>query len=274
MRVPDEILKCVCFVGYRMNDGTTRLAGTAFFCGRPLPSLPDRHFGYLVTAAHVISKIRDTGLDRVLLRLNRTGVGAIWVETPINDWISHPDPTIDLAVYRIAAPDWSDHRAFPLNSVVNDEIITAENIGIGTEVFVTGLFSHHYGQEQNTPIVRVGSIAAMRTARVATKVGQMDAYLIESRSIGGLSGSPVFAHPGVIRTTGDNAITFNTSFFLLGVVHGHYDETGTAAAVVNVGIAVVVPIARLLELLEIPPIRDPERAEEERLLNEATATPD
>jgi hypothetical protein len=69
------------------------------------------------------------------------------------------------------------------------------HIGIGDAVFITGLFSHHPGKARNLRVIRVGNIAAMPDEPVKTQRGEMEAYLIEARSLGGLSGSPVFVRP-------------------------------------------------------------------------------
>ena len=52
----------------------------------------------------------------------------------------------------------------------------------------------------NLPIVRLGAIAAMPGEYIKTDWGCLRAYLIEARSIGGLSGSPVFIRVGTTRT--------------------------------------------------------------------------
>jgi hypothetical protein len=56
-----------------------------------------------------------------------------------------------------------------------------------------GLFKSHYGEQRNIPIIRIGNIAALPEEPVQTHYcGPTDAYLVEVRSIAGLSGSPVF----------------------------------------------------------------------------------
>jgi hypothetical protein len=93
----------------------------------------------------------------------------------------------------------------------------------------------------------------------------MDAYLIEARSIGGLSGSPVFLNLGVVRYIG-NGIKHSTGGpiqLLLGLVHGHFDVHSSltddvlsdasqplSAQRVNTGIAIVVPIEKVVETID------------------------
>jgi hypothetical protein len=84
MLVPDEMRKCVAYVGYRMADGQTRLSGSAFFLGRHLaPDLTSIMFGYVVTARHLIDGIRDKGIASALLRVN-SETGLKWIETDVS----------------------------------------------------------------------------------------------------------------------------------------------------------------------------------------------
>jgi hypothetical protein len=61
------------------------------------------------------------------------------------------------------------------------------------------LVRESHGRHQNVPIVRVGNFASYPAEQIQTGFGRMDAFLIEARSIGGLSGSPVFVHIGNVR---------------------------------------------------------------------------
>jgi hypothetical protein len=98
----------------------------------------------------------------------------------------------------------------------------------------------------------------MGEEKISTKsFGDIDAYLVEARSIGGLSGSPVFLNLGITRII-KKQIKFTTGepiYYLIGLVHGHYDvksdeidaaqpgdkNEDPSADHVNTGIAIVVP---------------------------------
>lgn len=79
MIVPDQIRKCVPFIGYRKQDGIPHLAGTAFFVARLLRENANTisgsvhtSFGYLLTAKHVldglrIARLRSGGKNRITL---------------------------------------------------------------------------------------------------------------------------------------------------------------------------------------------------------------
>ena len=58
------------------------------------------------------------------------------------------------------------------------------------------------------------NIAMIPDEPVTTSLGDIKAYLVEARSIGGLSGSPAF-----VRETGAEG---TGSFYLLGLMHGHW----------------------------------------------------
>lgn len=238
----------------------------------------DEAWGYVVTARHVIEAIRDRGLDRVLLRVN-TKASAQWGDTALSSWLFHPsDPSVDVAARRVEwQQDVFDHLAFNVASSATHEVIRANDIGVGTEVFLTGLFRHHYGRTRNIPLVRVGNIAAIPEEQVMTSRGAIDAYLIECRSLGGLSGSPVFAHADPVRRSGETQVALTTgTSYLLGLVHGHFDAPAIADKVedddaqssaerINVGIAIVVPVEKILETIDQRIFRDFEIFAEEHM---------
>ena len=136
-------------------------------------------------------------------------------------------------------------------------------VGLGDEIFVSGLFRHHFGKHRNIPIVPTGNLAALGEERVETKTfGEIDALLVEARSIGGLSGSPVFLNLGITRQIGGqikHATGNRPIFYLLGLLHGHFDSPGGQVDVAeedaftnektNAGIAVVVPIEKVHEVI-------------------------
>ena len=105
----------------------------------------------------------------------------------------------------------------------------------------------------------------------------MDAYLIEARSIGGLSGSPVF-----VRYSAQAGISYEVHLF--GVMVGHWDlPPGTIcdavtdaaptdaekAEAVNMGIGIVVPAKRILEVLYRKDLIE-DRARQDRVVDERT----
>jgi hypothetical protein len=81
-----------------------------------------------------------------------------------------------------------------------------------------------HGRQRNIPIVRIGNVASMPHEPVATKNrGAIEAYLVEARSVGGLSGSPVLVQLGIVRPKTDDPgadLDFHMgkrTWYLLGV---------------------------------------------------------
>jgi hypothetical protein len=150
-------------------------------------------------------------------------------------------------------------KLIPEKMFLTDDAMQTGDIGTGDEVFITGLFAHMSASARNLPIVRMGNIAMMPDEEVPTKRGPMEAYLIEARSIGGLSGSPAF-----VRET--SPLGGIGKFHLLGLMHGHWDippedkntlriaYDASEDSRVNLGIATVVPARKVREVLNQPGI--------------------
>jgi hypothetical protein len=280
MLIPDRISKCVAFLAIVKNDDSSQLVGTAFFLGRQIG--PKGFLVYVVTAKHVIDKARDLGCDKIYLRMNGKS-GILLSPTYIRDWICHPDASlnVDAAVLRFAPPPGADHLPFPLDGCITNEFMERAQVGMGEEVFFPGLFVHHYGTDRNVPVVRIGNIAAMPEGLVKTGIGEIVAYLIEARSVGGFSGSPVFLNQSLVRSV-NGQVGFATNysqrsghFYLMGLVHGHFKseiagvdltiEDNAREEKINAGIAIVVPITQVLEIINQPLIRDKEAPIEREL---------
>ena len=57
---------------------------------------------------------------------------------------------------------------------------------------MVGRFINHEGRQRNMPAVRFGNIAMMPFEKIRHKEREEESFLVEVRSIGGYSGSPVF----------------------------------------------------------------------------------
>ena len=259
MRVPDEIRKCCAFIYYQSYEGT-KLAGTGFFVGVRVLELEKGGYdaGYFVTAKHVIDEINKNAISsNIGIRLNSKTEGTIEVEAPIDKWAFHPNDTnVDVAVLPYATPPTKDDFiSIPTwDMAVTNVIIEKEKIGVGDEVFLTGLFRSHFGRKKNLPIIRIGNIAMMPEEPIETRdFGLMIAYLIEARSIGGISGSPVFVYTGGMR----QGTLSPARYYWLGLMHGHWDIDEEKADLydeyyqqqINVGIGIVVPTDKIMEVI-------------------------
>jgi len=291
MRLNDDVISCVGFVGYRerLAGGNTTLtpAGTVFFVTYPIDSsIPQHSATYAITAMHVIENIARCSCDgRPYFRLN-TKDEAIWLATDLCDWFYPDDPTIDVAVLPIKADQFNQgHKCIPQSMFVTDEVLKNEAIGPGHDLFFPGLFVHHFGDARNLPIVRWGAIAAMPSERIRTRWNSINGILVEARSIGGLSGSPVFVHCGPFRPS--HVVGFapgEIRYYLLGLVHGHFGvDLGLGDVVtkddrlsnsLNMGIAIIVPASDILLALNSPALIDQRAHLRDVIQNRGLAEPD
>lgn len=298
MQVPDEIRKAVVFLYCRVK-GEMKAAGTAFYARYPLPDFPESGIDVLMTAQHVIAAIRENSDDGlVVVRLNLQDGGSELLAAPVDNWLpaDQSKEAVDLAVTPWRPPPGVnvDMRPWRLgDSVATDDVMRREGIGIGDEVFMVGLFRNHLGRDRNEPIIRVGNLAAIPADPIRTKhFGDMRAFLVEARSIGGLSGSPVFAHMGLIRVRDGAVHVANPevspgedvmAFYFLGLAHGHWSMPEADAddlledvredEVLHTGIAAVVPAQQIMNVLH-PLLEEPVKVFTERLRNESAPVED
>lgn len=286
MQVPDKLRKCVCFV--RSERPVKPKVATAFFLAVPLGA-QDQDAVYVVAARHCVraSDSAENGeFTSINLRLNTLDGGSRHFETDPSDWMCHP--TADVAILP-HAPDQSqfDYLYYPAHGGATTQFIDEHKVGPGEEVLITGLLVHHPGQTQILPIVRVGNIAAFPTDPILIG-GQLErAVLVEMRSIGGLSGSPAFIHlPDWRRDEEGNLRVLRVGEemqagpnYLMGLVHGVYnskrndpDDIGTDEPL-NTGISVVVPLEKILDLIDSPERQKEREMLKRRLESEDAPTP-
>lgn len=264
MQIDDRFRTNCVFIGVRDENGHFTPKGTGFFAS---VSAKIGHFCYLVTAEHVVSGLTAAGHEKIWVRVNNDAGAASYVLTTPRDWIFHPnaerDPT-DVAIVPVGFPDGAVFYAVDTSMFLTPDLFTKHEYGLGDEIVVIGLFTGHVGKGRNIPLVRIGSIAALPEEPVFTKyAGYIDAYLVELHSIGGLSGSPVYAHRPPLRIkdgTIENAQGHRMQ--LLGLMHGHFDAkniSGDSAVDdaegsdrINTGVGVVIPAYKILETINHP----------------------
>jgi hypothetical protein len=261
MRVSDELLDSVIFLGTESSSGKVTLRGTACLISVPSERVPNGSFTYLVTARHNIRKA-EASPDPLVLRVNMKDGNAETVIIEGLRWFFPDNDASDIAVSSVVGDivDHISYRRIPDRMFATQEAIEKHAIGVGDPLICTGLFVHHYGRKRNIPIIRSGNIAAMPDEPLTDPDSGLDyhAYLAEIRSIGGLSGSPVFVELGVGRQVEESVNLSRIDRFMLGVVRGHWnkDEFDSAADFasdeqeeLNSGIAIVTPITDALEIL-------------------------
>jgi hypothetical protein len=283
MRVPDRLLKCVGFIAH--DTPNIKYGGTGFVVSVRDAGL-EYEFYYFVTAKHIAEKI-EHGPFVVGLR-GTTGQRKVLSGGDALRWWYHPtEPdNVDVAVTPFNAPaDQIDIATVRDVMFVSKKTIAKFFIGVGDEVSVVGLFTRFHGELNHSPIVRIGNMAMMPDEPVRTRdFGLMEAYLIEGRSIGGLSGSPVFVRHTVFNKLptqdGDSLTMFGVgSLHFLGLMHGHWDlpldfASTEHAEAVNMGISIVVPAYKILEVLNQPELLEMRRKMDQELRKPNLPTPD
>ena len=273
VRIPDPILRCVGFIGEGISQDSERVYGdlyaTGFFVAVPCesPYLRGQCAAYFVTAKHVASDLKDRPIY-ILTNKRGGGVTDNWT-SPDNEWWVHPsDHGADVALIQVSENPEADTIHISVLDFGTPERLQRLGIGIGDEIFATGLFTEIPGTTRNLPIVRHGNVAMMPAEQIQTELGFTDAYLVEARSLGGLSGSPVFVRH-TLRTEVERADGTREPFFgngsgmtLLGLMHGHWDIkesemnkpffTHDRKHGVNYGVAIVVPASKIYETLYQP----------------------
>lgn len=277
MRIADDLRKSVVFFGYSDPSKPTGITcvGTGFL-------LLYKNAPYLVTARHLSHQL---GNDPFLLRVNKKDGTAENIHADGVEWFEHTDPVVDVAVVHFFAPSTGQIDAVYLDGdemLASGDVLARENIGVGNCTYTIGLFRLLTGQKRNLPVCHMGSIALLPDDERIPVVDWTDpnpivsqrrrihveAYLIEAQSMGGLSGSPVFVRSeisldlkGLIRH-GENRsppmiCVGRSQVRLLGLWQGAWeaspDEVRAAqsnANVVPVGMGVVVPSTKIIELLE------------------------
>lgn len=225
----------------------------------------------VVTALHVIQAVPG---ETVYVRLNRKvgGAASVPIESKqILGWQNN-----DLAIFGInLGTDIYDYKALDVDE---GKLLQArymfEGITYGDEVYAVGLYTSHYGLTRNVPIVRIGHVALLPGGEpVRGPGGYVDAYLIELRTIAGLSGSPVYLNPPEVRVKGKKFQYLDGNWYLpIGILVGyHVVESKEDQVVVakwqtpqeaeepkdtysldqrNTGFGIVIPFEKVVEMLK------------------------
>ncbi len=276
MLVDELYRKSVCYVVAERWDENKECyevlpEGTAFFV---VEHVKTASLYYAVTARHVVEGIkRDNKYRNMFFRANTLTRKSLDIPIQYQDWVFHKET--DVAVCSISFDPSVDTFPLFVGSL-------GANAVPGHDVFFIGLFSSLPGEQSVNAIVRFGKIAHPLTrvpiADVAGDVRYVDAYLVESRSWGGESGSPVFLYDehyakpyrspldselydyyGGIQESRITSSQVRPN--LLGLLHGHFEINRhvrtsqgqtTGEVDVNSGIAVVIPASKIIQTLSDP----------------------
>jgi len=261
----ENIKSSVSFIYLPNARGELVPKGTGFFVGVN-DTIRSGFYVYTITAKHVLwDSTAKSFPPNAWLRLNQKGGGATFVRMPMRtsgedkNVFVHKDSTVDLvAVLGIPDREKYDFTFLPSQLVRTSQDIRRLGLGEGTDVFFPALFLPHIGEHKNYPIVRFGKLALVSDEKISWGGQLLRLYLVESISIGGHSGAPVFAwfqaraEPGTPMAYEDKRIR------LIGVMKGYFEyqrpvgsrETNiTPVYGSHTGISAVVPVDLMQEIL-------------------------
>lgn len=279
MLISNNFLQTVAFLTIEKRDDISgkivkKPCATVFFVG--VSTNAEVTQSYAVTARHVIENIHAN--TPIHIRVNNSDGSIDYSEANKADWVTSDET--DIAVISFKKKKNHNLREIPFNMLVTDAVIKQEKTGIGDEIFFVGLFSEHYGQEHNLPVVRFGNISLMPSEKLSVRVAedmtiQIYGYLAEAMSWPGHSGSPVFIYypfdrePGISRVavyplSEPDPLSGTEQFKLLGLVCAHYPieqevkmsdtipEEQKGRIYEQAGMAVVIPAQGIIDTLNQP----------------------
>jgi hypothetical protein len=284
-RIDDDVLDCTVYLYHSERDAIagTKAGASGFLVGVPVgwgdsdweSQSRGRHI-YAVTNSHVIQD------EALVIRLNtREGETKVIKPSP-ESWIHHRKGD-DIAITLIE-PDPEVHKfkyiGVAYDMFVTEELLDKRGIGPGDETFAVGRFVARDERQSNAPIVRFGHISGLGTEMIdqgkERNNFKQESFLVESHSISGFSGSPVFVWVPLERTADITDPKLMSQFrkavrsyqhrpreYFLGIDWGHLEDTHPP------GMAGVVPAWKLLEVLSTPEVVEVRRAKEK---NEAKIT--
>jgi hypothetical protein len=209
-RIPAKFENCVFFLfGPKTSkvDETIGPGGTGFIVCRHSETLGSQRHMYAITNKHVIN-------NYYWIRINTADGGTRIIKHDPDDWAESADE--DLAALDITDDidlTGEDHVSWIWNNdFLNHDSVWGNQIGIGDQVFMIGLFSNHSGGGRNIPVARFGNIAAMPSTLSPVMLSENDpyirpAFLNDMRSRSGFSGAPVW----VWRTPADDLEFYSSS---------------------------------------------------------------
>jgi hypothetical protein len=284
MRIADDLRKKVVFFGLpdASEPSGVTCVGTGFL-------LAYDGGGYLVTNGHLARPLEQIPF---LIRVNKKGGEAVNIHVDGMRWFHHKDPSVDISVAHVWLPPLAGLECSYIECesfVLDEETFKLGNIGIANATYTTGLFRLMSGQKRNLPIVHQGSIAMVPgdemipvqdwLAPVGVKrTRYVEGYLVESQSLSGLSGSPVWVRPDYEIAGPPRTRAGAGGLILLGVWQGAWDAPPDEVLAVEhgkevrvpVGMGVVVPSHKILEVLDMPEVkakRDEEKHQREAIVS-------
>jgi S1-C subfamily serine protease len=261
---PVQLKKSVVNIELQCTDGNQSVsgAGTGFVVGYIDSRLPKgTFFAYLVTNRHVAEcwdeKNHSRPVQTLMIRVNTKDGSSKRIPANPTAWRFSHDDSVDLAVMPVLLPNDLDLTYLSLDMFATSEFISSHQIAEGSSIILSGYFYQFPGQRRFESIVREGILSMVPEEPMITTTGKPGTvYLCDVHIFGGNSGSPVVVAADSLGIDG---------YRLLGVVSGYYFEdenvnleiatTVRGLGHANSGIAMVVPVQFLRDLLDMPELK-------------------
>ncbi len=260
---------CATFIYKSKTNGAFVANGTGFFVG-VTDTVKKLLFNYLVTARHVLWDSATKSFPKYtwIREEQHKGGPLVYVRIPLvlsgleqNTFI-HSDSTVDLiAINRVIDVNKYKYMIVPIEVFATSEHLKQIGIEEGEDILMPALFAYHLGTYKNYPVIRSGKLALLSEGERINWDGQLQRlHLVESISIGGHSGAPVFIrYNRIISGEGYLPIEYaKKAIRFLGVMEGYF-RNWNALKIANTslipvseshtGISAVVPAELLLEIL-------------------------
>jgi hypothetical protein len=270
MQIHSQVLKCTVFVGVKTPTKEFIPIGTGFICNHFDEELA---FGYTITCRHVLDQCAfdSKGHERsIYIRFNTKDGSTRDIKTSRSSWVDHKDK-VDASIIPVDS-SWDSDDQLDSGPLTDSAFMTAEKaaqvgFSLGDELFIAGLFVGHPGEKKNVPIVRVAHVSAMPGEPIWMSSPRRPAYLVETKSLGGTSGSPVFLNLQPMRYTRGPIGRIDEKmsvlpYLLIGMIQGSHGGDYSAEFVedrdgnkispdreFNAGISVTVPSEQIVEIL-------------------------
>jgi hypothetical protein len=284
--IPPTYLDCVVYLFDTREDAESgeMQGGSGFVVGYPSAVNPQVYYHYAVTNRHVARG------GSPVIRVNTKDGRHDIIELTEEQWIFQDGQ--DLAVAKVDFPEPIKLVFIVLDQFIDKDLVVENKIGPGDEVFTVGRFATHAGEKCNLPCARFGNISMMdHEPLFCEKYGHdQDSFLVEFRTLGGFSGSPVFVYRtpatmfyspiGLLPSPHATKRPIGYLPWLLGIVWAYLpshfelkdkggddlkDNLEGAYALGNSGMAAVIPVWRLVSLLNTSPFPE-EREEKDNVL--------
>ena len=244
----ETVPKCVTFIVAERDLDAGGIAkkpiGTGFIVEFTQEGV---EFRYIVTAAHCV-QAEDKTWVRIPISETETD------DFIVHDWVFHPTEDIAVTPFDQTSGPW---RSWPMRAAADN---WDRPPSLGDRVYFLGLMRGVPEMEnRNIPIVRSGTIAALYQDKVPVKRApdltvEYRAHLIDTRSYAGFSGSPCFIQFEEWRTKdipGGKVLAPGSTTLLFGLVMAHIEIPGEEGDRSNSGVAVVVPVEKIKETLDM-----------------------